>query len=186
MFHPNVTRDQICEELWGDIDNTKARNQLRVCLSHLTQLLNNKETKILFVEKKQISLSDEVQCDLLILLQKIKKAIEEKNNKIKEEIISELFFNLDQNIFRNLNEDWNLHIRIKIEIQLIELANNMSELLIAQGKLLDAISYLKFVLIFNPEEYSTYMQISHLYERNHQNAEAQKWRVESERLIFNS
>lgn len=43
LLHPSAARDQLCEDLWKDMEQTKARNQLRVCLNHLKQLLNVKK-----------------------------------------------------------------------------------------------------------------------------------------------
>jgi hypothetical protein len=85
-------------------------------------------------------------------------------------------------MFRNLSQDWNLHLRVKMEINLVTLAQQQSDDLASQGKFTAAIAFLKYVLLFNAEEYDACGQIADLYEKNHQQHEAKKWRLKAENL----
>ncbi|XID95025.1 alpha/beta fold hydrolase [Paenibacillaceae bacterium WGS1546] len=176
IFNPKVTRDQLCEDVWRDIEIRKARNQLRVCLNHLKQLLSNHETNLLHIDKKQIILTDNIQSDLLSLLKKVKDALQEREIKLKEKIISEIFIEINTNIFNNLNDDWSLHIRTKTEIQLIILAREQVTYLKSEEKFIEAIAFLKIILMFNEDEPNIFEEIADLYERSNYLTEAKKWK----------
>lgn len=176
IFNPKVTRDQLCEDIWRDIEITKARNQLRVCLIHLKHLLNNHETNMLYIDKKQIILTGNIQSDLLYLLGKVKNALQEKELKLREIMIQDIFIDLNSNVFNNLNNDWSLHIRTKAEIQLITLAREQITYLISQEKFIEAITYLKNILMFNEDEPNICEEIANLYEQSNHRIEAKKWR----------
>ncbi|WP_342435795.1 alpha/beta fold hydrolase [Paenibacillus sp. FSL L8-0436] len=182
LLNPVVTRDRLCEELWRDMDLVKARGQLRVCLTHLKQLLNNEVTKLIYSDKQQISLQTAVDSDVLTLLAEINRANKETNPELKEPLIHSVFAQIQPDLFRNLNQEWNLHLRVKMEIQLVTLAQQQSDYLASQGKFTAAIAFLKYVLLFNAEEFDAYEQIANLYEQNHQKHEAKKWRLKAEQL----
>jgi DNA-binding SARP family transcriptional activator len=164
------------------MDPAKAKNQLRVCLTHLKQLLNNEVTALLYTDNQQITLQQPVECDLLVLLDELKSAMEEEDPERKGKLLQPILQLIDGDIFRNLNQDWNRNLRTRIEIQLTVLAHQHSEHLAARGSLPDAIATLKYVLLLNPEEYGAYERIAGLYEQNHQKQEAKKWRTRLEKL----
>ncbi|CAH1192929.1 Putative aminoacrylate hydrolase RutD [Paenibacillus auburnensis] len=184
LLNPTVTRDQLCEDLWKDMEPVKARNQLRVCLNHLKQLLNNDETKLIYSSNQQISLQApvNVNCDLLTLLDRTKQALEETNPEQKDKCIQEIFQHIHEDMFRNLNQEWNLNFRMRLEIQLTTLVYYQADRLAGQGNYTGAIACLKYVLLFNPEEYDAYERIAHLCEQNNQKHEARKWRSKVEKL----
>ncbi|WP_187355301.1 alpha/beta fold hydrolase [Paenibacillus tengchongensis] len=181
LLNPSADRDRLCGELWSDMDILKARGQLRVCLTHLKQLLNNEETGLIYSDKQQIKLQSEAECDLLRLLADIRKANEEKDVDSKMALIDSVFWQIEGDIFCNLDQDWNMNLRYKTEIELIALANYQAEVLASRHNIPGAIAYLKYVLLFNEEEFGVYEQIANLYERNGQSLEAQKWRSEAEK-----
>jgi len=154
LFHPKVSRDQLCEDLWGHMEIRKARNQLRVCLSHLKQVLCQDEKQTLVIMNNSISLSDhlEVQSDLLALLAKINAASLESDCTAKRKIVHELFLQIDHHIFRNFLDDWSLHIRVKAEIQLIQLFHEQVEFLKSQDKYSEAHAYLQVIDLLAPED----------------------------------
>jgi pimeloyl-ACP methyl ester carboxylesterase/DNA-binding SARP family transcriptional activator len=182
LLNPVVTRDQLCEDLWRDMELAKARNQLRVCLNHLKQLLNNDETKLIYSDNQQITLSAPVNCDLLNLLDRTKQALEATNPEQKGKWIQGIFQHFNMDVFRNLNQEWNLNLRMRLEIQLITLAHDQADVLADQGNYTGAIGCLKYVLLLNPEEYDAYGRIAQLYEQNNQKLEAKKWRSKAEKL----
>jgi len=154
LFHPKISRDQLCEDLWGHMEIRKARNQLRVCLSHLKQVLQHDEKPILNTTNNFISLSDhvEVQSDLLALLAKINSASLEPDHTARRQIVHELFLQIDHHVFRNLLGDWSLHIRVKAEIQLVQLFHEQVAFLLNQNKHSEANAYLNIIAIFAPED----------------------------------
>lgn len=176
LLHPAAARDQLCEDLWKDMENTKARNQLRVCLNHLKQLLNNEETQLLYSDNQQISLMAPVDCDLLTLMENTRQAVKETDPVRKDSLIQEVFQHVDDELFRNLDQDWNLNLRTRLEIDLVALAHYQADVLAKLGKYTSAIACLKYVVLFNPEEYDAYERIAVLYELNQQKQEARTWR----------
>lgn len=182
LLNPAVSRDTLCEELWSDLDLAKAKNQLRVCLTHLKQLLNNEVTNLLYTDNQQITLQQPVECDLLQLLDELKSAQEEEDPERKGKLIQPILQQIDGDLFRNLHQDWNLNLRTRIEIQLTALAHQHSVHLAARGSFTDAIAVLKYVLLLNPEEYDAYERIAGLYEAANQKHEAKKWRTKLDKL----
>lgn len=181
LLNPMVTRDRLCEDLWKDMETIKARNQLRVCLNHLKQLLNNEETKLINSDNQQISLQAPLNCDLLTLLDRIKQAFEETNMEQKGQRVQQIFQHINVDIFRNLNQEWNLNLRMHLEIQLITLAHDQADVWAHQGNYTGAIACLKHVLLLNPDEYDACERIAQLYEQNNQKYEARKWRSKLEK-----
>ncbi|MBY0009921.1 alpha/beta fold hydrolase [Paenibacillus typhae] len=175
LLHPGAARDQLCEDLWKDMENTKARSQLRVCLNHLKQLLNNEETRLLYSDNQQISLMAPVDCDLLTLLENTRLAVKETDPARKDSLIQGVFQQVDDELFRNLDQDWNLNLRTRLEIDLVALAHYEADVLAKLGKYTRAIACLKYVILFNPEEYDAYERIAVLYELNQQKQEARTW-----------
>lgn len=176
LLHPAAAREQLCEDLWKDMENSKARNQLRVCLNHLKQLLNNEETQLLYSDNQQISLMAPVDCDLLTLLENTRLAVKETDPVRKDSLIQDIFQQVDGELFRNLDQDWNLNLRTRLEIDLVALAHYQADILAKLGKYTKAIACLKYVVLFNPEEYDAYERIAVLYELNQQKQEARTWR----------
>ncbi|WP_249899172.1 alpha/beta hydrolase [Paenibacillus sp. PK3_47] len=176
LLNPAVPRDRLCEELWSDMDPAKARNQLRVCLTHLKQLLNNEITNLVYSDNQQITLQQPADCDLLQLLEDLNSAQEEEDPEQKGRLLQPILQIIDGDIFRNLHQDWNQNLRTRIEIQLTALAHQHAEYLTARGSFADAIAVLKYVLLLNPEEYDAYERIAGLYELGNQKHEAKKWR----------
>ncbi|AIQ47685.1 hypothetical protein R70723_18630 [Paenibacillus sp. FSL R7-0273] len=177
LLNPVVTRDQLCGDLWKDLDKSKARNLLRVCLNHLKQLINNEVTKLIRSDNRQISLQASADCDLLTLQENITLALKEKEIVQKDRLIQQIVPHIREELFNNLDQDWNLNLRMRLEIQLVTLAYNQADVLAEQGKYTSAIAFLKYVILFNPEEYDAYERIAGLYERNKQKREAKAWRV---------
>ncbi|MNB79799.1 putative carboxylesterase nap [compost metagenome] len=176
LLNPLATRDQLCEDLWKDMGKTKARNQLRVCLNHLKQLLNNEETKLISSDNRQISLQAAVECDLLTLQENTRLALNETDPVQQEILIQEIVSHIRDDLFRHIDQDWNLNLRMRLEIQLVTLAHNQADVLVKLGKYTSAIACLKYVILFNPEEYDAYERIASLYELNNQKREAKAWR----------
>ncbi|WP_150267892.1 alpha/beta fold hydrolase [Paenibacillus tepidiphilus] len=152
VFHPKVSRDRLCEDLWPNMEITKSRNLLRVCLNHLKQLLDNDRTNLVYIDNKQLILSAPVQCDLLALMGTIKSAMAEKDESLKKELIDDIFLHVDGDLFQNFNEDWGLSLRTKTEIHLITLANHQLKYLEEQGNSSEAIVYARFIAEYNAEE----------------------------------
>jgi len=86
------------------------------------------------------------------------------------------------NAFIHLNSDWSLHIRSKTEIQLIMLVREQVKYLISQQKFIEAITYLKYTLMFCEDEPSILEEIADLYEHINQPVEALKWREKAGEL----
>lgn len=183
LLNPSVTRDRLCEELWREMDLIKARAQLRVCLTHLKQLLNNEVTKLIYSDKQHIMLQGEADSDLMKLLEDIREISLETDPGVREKGIHSIFAQIHNDMFRNLNQDWNLHLRSRMEIQLVALAYQQSDDLASQGKFAESIAYLKYVLLINAEEYDTCERIADLYEKLQKKHEAHKWRQKAQSLL---
>lgn len=176
LFNPSVSREQLCADIFGEMDIAKAKGQLRVCLVHLKKLLNNDGNQFLFIDKKQVALRGNVQSDLQIMLNGLVQATNEKAQPIKFDAVQKIFQNATPAMFIHLNQDWSLHIRTKAEIQLLYLAKELAAYLLSRGELTEAITYFKYALMFNEDDAAILQQIANLYEQANHQAEAIKWR----------
>lgn len=175
VLNHSVTRDQICDDLWGDIPIAKARHNLRVYLSHLRSLLNDKFDFIAF-DKEHIFLNGDVECDLLIFMQNVYQALNETDSNCKKTLCNHLLAKLTHNSFRNLLDEWILGLRLKLENQLLDLFNCMSEYHLEQEEYLQAIQYLQASFQFESENESICDLISDLYMKCNRLDEAKLWK----------
>ncbi|SET18151.1 Pimeloyl-ACP methyl ester carboxylesterase [Salinibacillus kushneri] len=125
LFHPSVTRDELCDVLWPDTDIKNARNRLRVSLHHLKKTLeaNSKETmSIIQSDREHVYLQCTVESDLLSHLQAIREAHNESYHPEKIKQYKKLLMAMTENPLPGLYEDWFLKLRENIERDWAEMA----------------------------------------------------------------
>ncbi|REE90653.1 pimeloyl-ACP methyl ester carboxylesterase [Paenibacillus taihuensis] len=125
LFHPSVTREQLCDVLWPEAELSKAKNRLRVSLSYLKSLLDKHTggaNPLLVADREYIHLRGNIKCDLQDLLEKLQATAAEPNTKRKallsRDILDKTAYSLATGIFDN----WLLAIIEKVEHKLEELA----------------------------------------------------------------
>lgn len=140
VVHRKVTREQLYDEFWGDLDINRARNQLRVSLHHLKNLFQICEVNPLDIDREQITLSRNVVSDLYKFLDLVNVAFKEVRMEKKIAHIQEIMNQLPQPIFKGFYDNWIISLREKIEDHITELL----EILIVyyqKDNQMDKISY---------------------------------------------
>lgn len=164
VFNNSVTRSQICDDLWSNIDIVKGKKQLRVYLTHLRKILKDNEYNLLIMDKEHIHLNAEVKCDLIDFIQEINMVENEGDYNQKIVLCETLIKKINQNYFRNLSDDWIQYIRSSLEDRIDKLCNEMSSYYLAKGNYIKATLYLEATLKIHPDE-EVMRQLIRLYQQ---------------------
>ncbi|MCR2823805.1 alpha/beta fold hydrolase [Lederbergia panacisoli] len=120
LFHKTASREQICDTLWPKMHLYTSKKNLRVYLSHLKSILDD---SVLVVDREHIYLNGEITCDALELIEKIDKALYNRDDEEKARSTFEIFSELQSvNYLTAIFDDWFLEKRDNIESRLIQLA----------------------------------------------------------------
>ena len=168
IIKKSATREQMCEDIWGEYDLNRAKNQLRVSLAHLKKIFRNNNMeleKYIIVDRENIYLSDEVDSDYYKLLKIIKTiqteiSIPEKVKRLKNVIVD-----LTNNFFPGLYDDWIMEIRQNLELDLIDVIEKLVKALIDREDMMNAIYFLRFLIKLSPFELVYYDQLIDLYTK---------------------
>ncbi|WP_179090035.1 alpha/beta hydrolase [Paenibacillus odorifer] len=165
VMNPSVTREQLCDDLWGEVTAGKARHNLRMYLTHLRKLIKNDEYHFLRLDKEYIYLSGNIECDLTTLLKVLNEAWIERDSIHKQHLCSQIFEQLNKNSFRILSDNWILRESDKWEEKFFTLSQFMSEVCLESEELSKAIEYMKWAVHFQPDNEEMLKQIGDLYLR---------------------
>lgn len=124
VMNPSVTREQLCDDLWGEVTAGKARHNLRMYLTHLRKLIKNDEYHFLRLDKEYIYLSGNIECDLTTLLKVLNEAWIERDSIHKQHLCSQIFEQLNKNSFRILSDNWILRESDKWEEKFLRLVSS--------------------------------------------------------------
>ncbi|GFN31403.1 alpha/beta hydrolase [Paenibacillus xylaniclasticus] len=177
LFHPSVTRDQLCADLWGHEDIKQSRQNLRVYLAHLRKLLRDDEHKFIFHDREHIHLRGSIECDAVRFTSLVHQAMLEDRLERKAELCKGIFAAYNRNMFWNYTEDWIMDVRVSLESQLLELAEVMAQHYLECGNLVEAINCYRVKADLIPEDDSACELIMNLYKKINNDVEAEHWRV---------
>ncbi|RXZ81695.1 alpha/beta fold hydrolase [Paenibacillaceae bacterium] len=163
ILNPSVTREQLCDDLWGEVAAGKARHNLRMYLTHLRKLLQDEHNGFLSLDKGHIYMNGKIQCDLKTFIEQIDEALSEQNTHQKQLLCTRLFDVLHPGSLRTLNDDWILSLRSRLEDKLFTLSLFMSEHCSMQGALAEAIKYMEWAVHFQPDHEDLQVRIDNLY-----------------------
>ncbi|OAS14274.1 alpha/beta hydrolase [Paenibacillus oryzisoli] len=148
LFHPSVTREQLCDALWPGADLANAKNRLRVSLSYVKNLLDqyvDEASPLLVADREYVYLRGNIKCDLLDLLEKLQTTLDEPDRERKallsREILEKTVYPFTMGIFDN----WLLTYVEKVEHKLEELARWTADYYRQNNDLRQAERYMKFV-----------------------------------------
>jgi len=182
LFHPSVTRDQLCADLWGHDDIKQSRQNLRVYLAHLRKILRDDEHKFIYHDKEHIHLRGSIECDAVTYTSNVHQAMLEQRIEKKAELCRPIFSVFNRSMFWNFTEDWILDVRISLESQLVELVEAVGKYHLERGNLLEAINCYRIKAELLPEDESTFELIIDLYKKNNNPVEAEQWRASREKF----
>ncbi|MEK3965471.1 AfsR/SARP family transcriptional regulator [Paenibacillus sp. FSL H7-0323] len=163
VMNPSVTREQLCDDLWGDVAAGKARHNLRMYLTHLRKLIKNDEYNFLRLDKDHIYLSGNIECDLTAFIKLLDETWIKQDSIHKQQLCTQLFEQLHKNSLRTLSDDWILSLCNKWEEKLFTLSQFMSEVCLESEELTKAIEYMEWTVHFQPDNEEMLKRIGDLY-----------------------
>ncbi|MEK5256583.1 alpha/beta fold hydrolase [Paenibacillus sp. FSL F4-0125] len=164
VFNRSVTRSQICDELWSNIDIVKAKNQLRVYLTHLRKTLRDHEHNLLIMDNEHIHLNAEVKCDLIDFIQELNRVENEGDYNHKTALCEALINKISPNYFRNLSDDWIQYLRSSLEDRVDKLCKEVSNYYLEKDDCIKATLFLEATLKIHPDE-GIIRQLIRLYQQ---------------------
>ncbi len=166
--HKTATREQMCDLYWLDLHIDKAKNNLRVALSHLKSLLNQKASadQFLQVDREHIRLHGRFSCDLVDLMESLDRILNEQDESIKLAVGKKLLSEIPSTILPGFYDEWALDLRGQLEDQIVELCVWIADACERQGALSEGIAYLNIALRYHSNNAEIYHRILELYKRN--------------------
>ncbi|MEC0090635.1 helix-turn-helix domain-containing protein [Paenibacillus macquariensis] len=79
VMNQSITREQLCDDLWGEVAVGKARHNLRMYLTHLRKLIKDMNYGFLTLDKEHIFLSRTIKCDLTAFIEQLDEAWAEQD-----------------------------------------------------------------------------------------------------------
>jgi pimeloyl-ACP methyl ester carboxylesterase/DNA-binding SARP family transcriptional activator len=170
--HKIATREQLCDLFWLDLHIDKAKNNLRVALSHLKSLLqknppgSQEREPFLYVDREHIRLQGRVSCDLVELKETLDQIEHEPDPGIKLTFAKKLLSDLPPALLAGFYDDWVLEIREQLENRIVELCKWVADCCEQQEAYAEGITYLNIALRYHPNNAEIYERILELYKRN--------------------
>jgi len=151
VFHPTSTREQLCDDLFPDLEFRKASNNLKVYLNYLKNQLGG-SPPLLKLDREHVSLDCEIQCDVKTFVEMTNRAIHEPDADRKSKLCAGLFQSLPNTpLLQGFYDDWSLRLREKLEDQVAALAKWMADDYTKRQDHAAAVNYLKIAMQFDPE-----------------------------------
>ncbi|KUP05312.1 hypothetical protein Q75_12325 [Bacillus coahuilensis p1.1.43] len=171
LYHQQVTRDQLYDVFWPDLELTKARNQLRVSLNHIKSIIEgftgDDLSKYIDIGRDLIVTSVRVKSDGENLLNEIEqlKLVSYSDRAAK---VVELIARLPEVMFPGLYDEWVLELRSSIEMELTSIIEDLLDEDLDRSK---EISMLKYLIKIHPNEELYYEQILFALEQERKYSE---------------
>ncbi|WP_054026178.1 alpha/beta hydrolase [Bacillus sp. FJAT-28004] len=127
LFHPNPTREQLCDALWPLAEISKASNLLRVSLSHLKGLFDTAGVNPIVANRSHVKLHAAVECDMLKWIQSLEEAHLEKKATRKISLVKELLIYPVEEMLAGLYDNWADQERSRLEYMLQGLVESLAD-----------------------------------------------------------
>jgi len=180
-YHGSVTREQIYDLFWPELELDKARNLLRVSLNHIKSIIEEHTGEpienYVAIDRDQIQMKIQCKLDLNELSNSIDEIEHTCDDEGKEDLAIRRFSELPDTLFPLFYDDWFLKIRTGLESRIIRICE---DLLHAAPEKEVAIELLKILMKFNPGEEIYQEQLVALLQKTNRQKEARYFRNKSE------
>ncbi|MFD2043470.1 alpha/beta fold hydrolase [Ornithinibacillus salinisoli] len=168
ILQQSVTRDELCDIFWPEVDLIHARNRLRVALHHLKHLLEadrKTSASILVTEREHVFLQGKVKSDLHSHLEAIENAqlLEDDNQKAMQ--YKKILAEITDNPLPGLYEEWFLNKRNCIEEKWGDMSIFLADWYEKQGKMKNTLYYLKTALKYKIDDFHLNERVNILEQR---------------------
>jgi len=152
LFHPNPTREQLCDALFPLAESSKASNLLRVSLSHLKGLFDTVGVKPILANRSHVKLHAVVECDMLKWIQSLEDAHTENRASRKISLVKELLVYPVEEMLAGLYDNWALRERGRLEYMLQGLVESLADSYRKEGDFVAAGQVLRRISTMYGEE----------------------------------
>lgn len=125
VFHPVVTREQICDALFAHLPLTAALRNLKVYVNYLKKILGETSNgeSLLTADREHIILRGRIECDALEFIEHLNACFDEVDEHEKQDRCLRLFNRLTTSEFMpGIFDEWYVELKERIESQLAVLA----------------------------------------------------------------
>ncbi|QOY37165.1 alpha/beta fold hydrolase [Anaerobacillus isosaccharinicus] len=164
LVHKTVLREQLCDDLLGEVLLVDAKRNLRVYIYHLKRLLNTGMTKFLTTDKVHIFLAGNIKCDLDQYLCELKN-LEDKEPDFYYAEFKKVLKNAPKTIMPGVVDDWALKFVMNIQKRIIEVAEKLALYHCERKEYNLAADYLEVVMHYEIVEESTYEKLIELHTK---------------------
>ncbi|WP_335870391.1 alpha/beta fold hydrolase [Bacillus sp. 2205SS5-2] len=162
-IHNNVTREQLFDTFWPDLELNKARNQLRVSLNHIKSLIEEHTGEeidnYLLIEREGVSLVVRTKVDYLEWLEWFRKVGTYDHIEQHVHAIIDLISSLPDPLFPSFYDEWMLEARSSFESKIVEICEELLDFDITPEQ---SIDILKLLIKLHPTEELYYDQMIYL------------------------
>jgi len=133
-YYQSVTREQIYEEFWPNIDIVSAQNQLRVSLFHIKHIFKENGISIdevMLIDRKTISIRPLCYVDISDLEKSIEAMKVEQCLELKEKMYISISGNLDKYSFSDFYDNWVVMKKYDIEENICSIGEQLLEQIIS-------------------------------------------------------
>lgn len=180
-YHRSVTREQIYDLFWPELELAKARNSLRVSLNHIKSMIEahtgERIENYVAIDRDAIQLKVQSKVDLDDLTNCMDEIEQTCDFEVRADRAIRRFSELPDPLFPLFYDDWFLKIRTDIESRIISICE---ELLQAGPEKEVAISLLKILMKFNPGEEQYEERLVSLLQKSNRRKEARYFRNKSD------
>ncbi|MBS3678915.1 alpha/beta fold hydrolase [Ornithinibacillus massiliensis] len=163
IIQQSVTRDELCDLVWPDVDLKTARSRLRVSIHYLNKLLNPMSDHyfLLVTEREHIFLQANIESDIVLHVAAIKRAHQETDIVKKVELYKRIVADRTENPLPGLYETWFINYRNWLEKEWVDMVMFLSDYYESIGDIKQALYYCQIALeyyiddfmIINRQEY---------------------------------
>ncbi|MBA2877213.1 pimeloyl-ACP methyl ester carboxylesterase [Anoxybacillus kamchatkensis] len=141
-YYQSVTREQIYEEFWPNIDIVSAQNQLRVSLAHIKHIFKENGIsvdEVMLIDRKTISIRPLCYVDISDLEKSIETMKVEQCLELKEKMYISVSSHLDKYFFSDFYDNWVVMKKYDIEENICSIGEQLLERIISPKRRYDIL-----------------------------------------------
>lgn len=145
LFYGTANREEIINLFWPELDLHRARNHLRVCLSHLNSMLNLSDGyEFIHIDRAHVMLRGEIKCDALAYIKYLDEAYSLiLSDKMDLAAARNALRISPKKLLSHIYDDWFLRIRETVELKHSTLCEKVASYLRNAGRVEEAMMYEK-------------------------------------------
>lgn len=158
IFHRSVTREQICDDLFPELDIKTAKRNLRVYMHHLKRLINQDSKEYLSTDKAHVYLTGNMDCDLINYIYELQD-IEDKDVETYCQDYMRVISRAPKVIMPGIFDDWASKLTSGIHSRIIKISKRVSSYHSDHNEFQNAIECLEYIMDLDHVEDELFKQL---------------------------